>query len=121
MKHETRRDETREIESTQELFFFFEQCSWKQRVRLLDEMGTCRCKRGSEGDGALTKGGRGVRKEEEEERKKMGRKAELMDLGSKQTVNNGKPLKIQGIPSCGWCLIGSNLPFDREHPQCALL
>lgn len=56
------------------------------------------------GWGALTKGGRGVRKEEEEERKNWERRANL----SSGTINKQRETKSEGIPGpCGWCLIGS--------------
>ena len=40
--------------------------------------------------GALTKGGRGVRKEEEEERKKLGEKSELILWDNQQTTGDQK-------------------------------
>lgn len=61
------------------------------------------------GWGALTKGGRGVRKEEEEERNKLGEKGELIPWDNQQTTGDQK----RGNPRTLW------LVFDREHPVIA--
>jgi hypothetical protein len=73
------------------------------------------CKEVMDWDGCCSYQGwaRRVRKEEEEERKKLGEKGKLIPwsrtLGSKQQQRDGKGRESKGIPGpcCGWCSIGS--------------
>lgn len=73
------------------------------------------------GWGALTKGGRGVRKEEEEERKKLGGKGGTYVLGRKQTTGDQRRGNVKreakgraGNPRTLW------LVFGWEHHECVI-